>query len=212
MSEIKVKAHIKKLFTTMNAEIEQMVQSAYSSERATKDIMEYVSGRIASISHGYMSTLYFSLSSETLKEPIFQNVDNSNKFYELELNKKIVNAYKFDNKNSVVFQKGLDIKKINRAYASSAVGVGTAAVGGIMLSVLSGVVDIPVIGIIAGAIIAGLASCGVTYYKVVPNINKQRFIEAVKVFMSDLEQEMYKWVDGVIAFYHAQVDELKKTL
>ena len=76
----------------------------------------------------------------------------------------------------------------------------------------TGTVDIPVVGIIAGAIVAGLAGCGVTYCKVVPDINKKRFIEAVKAFMDDLEQEMYKWVDGVIEFYNKQVEELKKTL
>lgn len=212
MSEMKVKAHIKELFATMNAEVENMVQTSYSSEKATEDIMQYVSRKIAASSHGYMSTLYTTLSDETLKEPIFQNVDNANKFFNLELDKKIIDAYKFDDKDSAAFQKGLDIKEINRAYASAAAGVGTAAVGGILLGVLSGVVDMPVVGIIAGAIVAGLVGCGVTYCKVVPDINKQRFIEAIKVFMAALEQEMYKWVDGVIAFYHAQVDELKKTL
>lgn len=159
-----------------------------------------------------MSTLYSSLSDQTLQEPLFQNVDNANKFFDLELDKKIVDAYKFDGKDSAIFEKGLSLHEINRVYASAAAGVGTAAVGGILLSVLSGAVDIPVVGIIAGAIVAGLIGCGVTYCKVVPDINKQRFIEAVKAFMADLEQEMYKWVDGVIEFYNKQVEELKKTL
>lgn len=212
MSEMKVKAHIKELFITMNDEVTNMVQNSYSSEKATKDIMQYVSGKIASTSRGYMSTLYSALSDQTLQEPIFQNVDNANKFFNLELDKKIVDAYKFDGKDSAVFEKGLSLHEINRVYASAAAGVGTATVGGILLGVLSGTVDIPVVGIIAGAIVAGLAGCGVTYCKVVPDINKKRFIEAVKAFMDDLEQEMYKWVDGVIEFYNKQVEELKKTL
>ena len=212
MSEMKVKAHIKELFITMNDEVTNMVQNSYSSEKATKDIMQYVSGKIASTSRGYMSTLYSALSDQTLQEPIFQNVDNANKFFNLELDKKIVDAYKFDGKDSAVFEKGLSLHEINRVYASAAAGVGTATVGGILLGVLSGTVDIPVVGIIAGAIVAGLAGCGVTYCKVVPDINKQRFIEAVKAFMADLEQEMYKWVDGVVEFYNKQVEELKKTL
>ena len=132
MSEAKVKAHIKELFATMNAEVEKMVQNSFSSDKATTDIMEYVSGRIASATRGYMSTLYSSLSAETLKEPIFQNVDNANAFYDLELDKKIVDSYKFDSKDSVVFQKGLDVREINRVYATAAAGVGTAAVGGIL--------------------------------------------------------------------------------
>lgn len=212
MSEMKVKAHIKELFITMNDEVTNMVQNSYSSEKATKDIMQYVSGKIASTSRGYMSTLYSALSDQTLQEPIFQNVDNANKFFNLELDKKIVDAYKFDGKDSAVFENGLSLHEINRVYASAAAGVGTAAVGGILLGVLSGAVDIPMVVIIAGAIVAGLAGCGVTYCKVVPDINKQRFIEAVKAFMADLEQEMYKWVDGVIEFYNKQVEELKKTL
>lgn len=212
MSEMKVKTHIKELFTTMNAEVTNMVQNSYSSEKAIKDIMQYVSGKIASTSRGYMSTLYSSLSDQTLQEPIFQNVDNANRFFDLELDKKIVDAYKFDSKESTIFEKGLNLNEINRVYASAAAGVGTAAVGGILLGVLSGAVDIPVVGIIAGAIVAGLIGCGVTYCKIVPDINKQRFIEAVKTFMADLEQEMYKWVDGVIEFYNKQVEELKKTL
>lgn len=212
MSEMNVKAHIKDLFATMNSEVEKIVQNSPSSEKATADIMEYVSGRIASAARGYMSTLYSSLSAETLKEPIFQNVDNANKFYEMELDKKIVAAYKFDSKDSVSFQKGLSADDINRAYVAAAAGVGTTAVGGVLLGVLSGVVDIPVIGIIAGAIIAGLVGSGITYCKIVPDINKQRFLEAVKSFMADLETEMYKWVDGVIEFYNSQVDKLKTTL
>lgn len=212
MSEMKVKAHIKELFVTMNDEVTNMVQNSYSSEKATKDIMQYVSGKIASTSRGYMSTLYSALSDQTLQEPIFQNVDNANKFFNLELDKKIVDAYKFDGKDSAVFEKGLSLYEINRVYASAAAGVGTATVGGILLGVLSGAVDIPMVGIIAGAIVAGLIGCGVTYCKVVPDINKQRFIEAVKAFTADLEQEMYKWVDGVIEFYNKQVEELKKTL
>lgn len=212
MSEMKVKAHIKELFVTMNNEVTNMVQNSYSSEKVTKDIMQYVSGKIASTSRGYMSTLYSALSDQTLQEPIFQNVDNANKFFNLELDKKIVDAYKFDGKDSAVFEKGLSLHEINRVYASAAAGVGTATVGGILLGVLSGTVDIPMVGIIAGAIVAGLIGCGVTYCKVVPDINKQRFIEAVKAFMAGLEQEMYKWVDGVIKFYNNQVEELKKTL
>ena len=116
MSEAKVMAHIKELFSTMNAEVEKMVQNSFSSDKATTDIMEYVSGRIASATRGYMSTLYSSLSAETLKEPIFQNVDNANAFYDLELDKKIVDSYKFDSKDSVVFQKGLDVREINRKF------------------------------------------------------------------------------------------------
>ena len=105
MSEKKVKDCIKELFSTMNVEVEQTVQNSFSSEKATEDIVQYVSSKIAAASRGYMSTIYTTLSDETLKEPIFQNVSNSNKFFDLELDKKIVETYKFDSKDFPIFSK-----------------------------------------------------------------------------------------------------------
>lgn len=211
MSDMVVKTYIKELFVTMNPEVSKMVNNSMSSEKATEDIMRYVSSKIASASRGYMSTIYSTLSDETLKEPIFQDFDHSNKFFDLELDKKIVEAYKFDVKDLPTFNKMFDVKEINRAYATAVTGAGTAAVGGVLLGVLSGLVNIPIIGIIAGAVVAGLVGSGVTYFKVVPDINRQRFLEATKVFMMNLENEMYCWVDGVIDFYNSKVEELKKT-
>ena len=37
-------------------------------------------------------------------------------------------------------------------------------------------------------------------------------MDAVKSFMAELEDEMFKWVDEVVAYYNKQVEELKKTL
>ncbi len=115
-------------------------------------------------------------------------------------------------KKSVAFQKGIEAHELNKVYTTAAAGVGTAAVGGILLAGLSCAVDIPVGGIISGAIAAGLAGSSITYCKIVPDINKQRLMEAVKSFMAELEEEMYKWIDEVVTYYNKQVDELKKTL
>lgn len=211
MPDMMVKTYIKELFATMSPEVSKMVNNSMSSEKATEDIIRYVSSKIASASRGYMATIYSTLSDETLKEPIFQDLDHSNKFFDLELDKKIVEAYKFDIKELPTFNKRFDVKEINRAYTTAVTGVGTAAVGGVLLGVLSGLVGISIIRIIAGAVLAGLVGSGVAYFKVVPDINKQRFLEAAEVFMKNLESEMYHWVDGVIDFYNAKVEELKMT-
>lgn len=212
MSVEKVSTHIKNLFTAMNDEVEQMVNTTFSLENTVTDIMEYVSKRLSSATNGYLSTLYSSLSGETLKESIFQSVKNANAFYDLELDEKIIECYKFDKKKSAAFQKGIEVHELNRANTTVAAGVGTAAVGGALLVGLSCTVDIPVGGIISGAIAVGLAGSGITYCKIVPDINKQRLMDAVKSFMAELEDEMYKWVDEVVAYYNKQVEELKKTL
>ena len=211
MSDMIVKTYIKELFVTMNQEVSEMVSNSISSEKATEDIIRYVSSKLAAASYGYMSTIYSTLSDKTLKEPIFQDLDYANKFFDLELDKNILDTYKFTVTDSPALNKRLDIKEINRFYSTAVPGVGTAVCGGILLSALSSLVKIPTIGIVAGAIAVGLVGSGIAHFKVVPDINKQRFFEAAKVFMNNLENDMYHWVDGVIDFYNAKVEELKKT-
>ena len=212
MSVEKVNTHVKNLFTTMDDEVEQMVNTTFSPEATATEIMEYVSKRLSSATNGYISTLYSSLSSETLQEAAFQSAKNANAFYDLELDEKMIECCKFDRKKSKKKKKGIEVHELNRVNTTVAAGVGTAAVGGALLAGLSCVVDIPVGGIISGAIAVGLAGSGITYCKIVPDINKQRLMDAVKSFMAELEDEMFKWVDEVVAYYNKQVEELKKTL
>lgn len=210
MSEYKVNEYIKELFQTMRVETDKMIATSPSSKKATEDIMTYVAGTVAAESRGYITTLYSALSEETLKEPFFVDVDHSNLFFEMQLDNKILKAYKFDINDLPELEGGINFREINRTYATAAAGVGTAAVGGILLGVLSGTIDIPIIGIIAGAVLIGLVGAGVTYGKVVPDMNKLRFSQATHQFLSDLETEMYHWVDGIVDYYNKEVEEFKK--
>lgn len=212
MSEIKVKNMIYDLFAEMNGHMEGIIRTSASADMATKRIMEYVSSTVASNSLGYISALYSSLSKKTLSEEVFQNVENANKFYELGLRKILVEAYEFDVESVSAYKDGIDFKEINRVYASAGASVGSAAVGGILLGVLSGIVDIPMVVIIAGAVLAGIAGGGVTYVKLVPEKNKKQYAASVLSFMKELEGSMIKWVDDVVMFYNQQVDELKMAL
>ena len=211
MSE-KVKGYIKELFVEMNEEVADIVSTSPSSSVATQSIMEYVSSKIAASSRGYMVDLYSELSKKTLSEEIFQDPANANKFYELNMRQKINDAYQFDVQSLDAYNTGVDFKEINRVYATAGAAVGSAAVGGILLGVLSGVVEIPLVVIIAGAVLAGLAGGGVTYAKVVPEKNRAAFSKAVVDFMMGLEVELLSWVDEVVKFYNQKVEELKATL
>ena len=212
MSKTNVKGMIHDLFTDMNSQMEEIIRTSTTANMATKRIMEYVSSTVASNSLGYISALYSSLSKKTLSEEVFQNVENANRFYELGLRKKLVEAYEFDVENVSAYKAGIDFKEINRIYASAGAAVGSATVGGILLGVLSGIVDIPMVVIIAGAVLAGVAGGSVTYAKVVPEINKKQYAASVFSFMKELEDSMNKWVDDVVRFYNQQVAELKKAL
>lgn len=211
MSE-QVKGSVKKLFVKLNEEVSEIVRTSPSLDAATRNIMEYVSGEIAASSQGYMTDLYSELSQKTLSEAIFQDPANANRFYELNMRKKISDAYKFNVRDLASYRAGVDFKEINRVYTSAGAAAGSAAVGGILLGALSGVVEIPMVVIIAGAVLAGIAGGGVTYGKVVPDKNKANFLKAVQDFMAELEKELLNWIDEVVKFYHQKVDELKAAL
>lgn len=211
MSE-KVKGYIKSLFVDLNEEVADIVQTSPSSSAATQSIMDIVSGKIAASSQSYMVDLYSELSRKTLSEEIFKDPANANKFYELNMRKKISDAYKFDIQDLDAYSKGIDFKEVNRLYTSAGAAVGSAAVGGILLGVLSGVVDIPMVVIIAGAVLVGIAGGGIAYAKVAPDRDKVKFLNAVQSFMAKLEDALMNWVDEVVKFYNRTVDELKRTL
>jgi len=210
MAEVTVKGKIRELFVTMNQEIDGMVANSCSTEKAIEDIIGYVSRKLAASSRGYISSLYTTLSDKTLSEPEFQSSDHANRFFDLELDRKMEEAYKYV-KELPQFSSGINCKGINRCLTSALTG--TVVLGGSLLWARYGSVHIHVKGAISVAVIvvlvwlAGFAVC----YFVVPKFNRRKLSKAVKPFMSDLEQEMYKWADDVTAFYNTQVEELKRS-
>ena len=207
-----VKKMISEKINAMLPELEEMVDHAPSSEMAAQNVMNYASSKIVGMSRGWLSTEYAELSEKTLSEDIFQIPVNANKFYALELQKEIMDKYKLDIKTLNSYKEGMTVREVNRIYASAGAAVGTAAVGGILLGVLSGAVDIPLVVIIAGAVACALVGGGVTYAKIVPNVNKNRYKEALRKFSVELTSELCQWVDTVADFYDAEVSKLKETL
>ncbi len=212
MSENKVKNYIKELFEELNMAVMNIVETIPDTDVATQHIMETVSGRVTAATEGYVFDLYSLLSKETLKEEIFQDAANANRFYELNLRKQIAEAYQFNIQSLKACSTSLDFKEINRTYATAAATAGTAAAGGILLGILHGLVHIPFAVVIAGAVLAGIGGGSVTYMKIVPEKNKEVFQTAVNRFMEGLEQELLNWVDDVINFYGQKVEELKQSL
>lgn len=210
MSE-QVKGYINELFVEMNKEVANIVRTSHTSSDATKSIMEFVSIKVASSSQSYMVDIYSEMSKKTLSEEIFKDSANANRFYELNMRQMINDAYRFDVQDLDAYSTGIDFKEINSAYVSAGIAVGSTAVSGILLGVLSGVVKIPMVIIIAGAVLVGIAG-GVTCTKTVPKINKANYLKSVHNFMTELENELLNWVDEVVKFYNQKVDELKDTL
>lgn len=209
MSDTKENIHL--LFEEMNREVKSILIFSHTADQATNAILDYVPEKVATAAEGYMIDLYKVLSNQTLSETVFKEAANANKFYELQLRQKITTAYRFDVKDLQEYIKGKSFDEINSIYSTAIAGVGGALVSGVLLGVLSGTVDhIPVVGIIVGAILVGLASAGI--YNGASKIKKKDYCKAVQSFMADLEEELIKWVDSVIDFYNSKVEELKATL
>lgn len=207
-----VKGYVNELFITLNQTVANIVKTSPSPAVAIRRITETVSGEIEAASMGYMADIYQELSQETKQEAIFQDAANANKFYALNMRQRINDACRFDIQNLKVYSAGVQFKEINRTYASAGAAVGSAAVGGILFGILSSVTELPVMAAVIGAALVGVGGGAVTYYKVVPERDKANLLAAVHSFMQELEQELYRWVDGVVVFYHTQVEELKATL
>lgn len=210
MSESKVHTYINELFQILGTDTEKMITCGKSFSSLSEEIVSYVASTIAAESRGYISSLYTSLSRVSMNDPFFIDPVHANMFYDAQLDNKISSEFGFDIEKFSLSKEGIEFKEINKPYTTVAVGMGIAALAGILLGVLSGVVDISDFAIIAGVVFAGAIGAGITYGKIIPDMNKKRFTEAVHRFLSDLEIEMHKWVNDIVVFYNREVDELKK--
>ena len=207
----KTKEYIDEMFLKINTDVSKIIESSATVEIATQQIMETVSSKITVAIQGYMIDIYSELSKATLSEPIFQKPENANKFYGLNLRQKISQAYQFDIQDLRAYTEGISYNEIGKTYATAGAVVGSAAVGGILLGILSGTVHLPLVVVIAGAVACGVAG-GMVADMRIDNINKDRYKNTIMIFMSSLKDDLIKWVDDVIAFYNQEVNDLKDTL
>lgn len=111
-----------------------------------------------------------------------REMSGRNTWYDLELKQKIYSAYQFDVRDLSAYQAGITSKEINVAYATAGAAVGGVAVGGILLGALSGVVHIPMVVIIAGAVLTGLGG-GYAACKTVPAKNAANYTDGALSFL-----------------------------
>ena len=207
----KTKEYIDKMFLKINADVSKIIENSSTAEIATQQIMETVSNKITVAIQGYIIDIYSELSKATLLEPIFQKPENANKFYELNLRQKISQAYQFDIQDLRAYTKGISYKEIGKTYATIGAVVGSTAVGGVLLGVLSGVVHLPLVVVIAGAVACGIAGGKFADMKI-DNVNRDRYKNTIMTFMRSLKDDLIKWVDDVIAFYNQEVSNLRDSL
>ena len=70
---------------------------------------------------------------------------------------------------------------------------------------ISGLINIPIAVIIAGAVAAGVAA-----YFAVPEKNKKEYNRAVSKYLNDMENEILDWLTEVENYFDSQVRTIYK--
>lgn len=202
-NELKNEVH--KMFSELVEKAKEITETSRTAQIATKRISDMVSLRVSTESKGYIIDMYTSLVSRVKEDQFFKDSEHLNAFYRLNLRDKLNNKYHFDVKSSDTYKKEIEFKEINRFYATAGATVGTLSVGGILNFVISGLINIPIAIIIAGAVVAGVG----TYYKV-PEKNKKEYNRAVRKYLHDMENEILDWLIEVENYFESQVRTIYK--
>lgn len=193
------------LFKELVGKTEEIIASSRTNTDATERIMRLVSSTVSAEAEGYMIDLYASLVDKIKEEEYFKAPEHLNAFYRLNLRDDLNEKYQFSIDSIDVYKKGIQYKEINSIYASVGAVAGTLAVGGILKFALSGVVNIPFVVVIAGAVAAACAT-----YFAIPTRSKKEYQRAVDSFMSDLENEILDWFVDVEVYFDEKVRTLYK--
>lgn len=202
-NELKNEVH--KMFSELVEKAKEITETSRTAQIATERISDMVSLRVSTESKGYIIDMYTSLVSRVKEDQFFKDSEHLNAFYRLNLRDKLNNKYHFDVKSSDTYKKEIEFKEINRFYATAGATVGTLSVGGILNFVISGLINIPIAIIIAGAVAAGVG----TYYKV-PEKNKKEYNRAVRKYLHDMENEILDWLIEVENYFDSQVRTIYK--
>lgn len=193
------------LFEELSEKTNQIASEARTNTEATDRIMRLVSSSISAEAEGYMVDMYACLVEKIKSEEYFNNPENLNAFYRLNLREELNEKYQFNIENIDAYKKGIEYKEINQLYVAAGTAAGTLALGGILKFALSTVIGIPFPIIIAGALVTACAA-----YFAIPTKNRKEYKKAVDKFMKDLENDILDWFVDVEVYFEQQVRTLYK--
>lgn len=198
---------IEELFNKLKGRSIELLVAFPDTNQASKMIVELVSSETNIRSKTILTDVYDQMSREVLASSDFSDSARKNRFYDMNLRSEIIEKYRFDITSLNSFQGGIPFKEINVMYASIAAAAGTTALGGILKYALINTIDIPIVFVVAGAL---LVFCG-AYFKSVPNRNKVAFEHALNSFFMEAKQGFIAWFDEIERYFNKRVDELIKS-
>ena len=195
---------INSLFCELRKEVEEIIDTSKTYKVASEMIVDIVASKVVTESKGYVIDLYASLVNDIKKDDYFKNPNHLNDFYRLNLREELNEKYNFEITSLDSYKKGIEFDEINNLYATAGAAAGTLAVGGILKFAISGIVNIPFIVIIAGAVGAALV-----VNKAIIIQNKKEFKIVVDKFLKDMEHEIIDWLNDVADYFQSRVNSLR---
>jgi len=202
-NELKKEVHL--MFGELAEKAKEIVEISRTTQSATERISEVVASRVSAESEGYIVDMYTCLVNKIKEDEYFKNPEHLNAFYRLNLREELNEKYHFDVVSMDSYKKGIEFTEINRLYAVAGATAGTLAIGGILKFAISGLINIPIAIIIAGAVVAGIAA-----YFVIPKKNKKEFQRAVDKYLNDMENEILDWLTEVENYFEGKVRTIYK--
>ena len=191
------------LFAELQKRTMKIASEAKTNTEATERIMRVVSGTISSEAEGYMVDMYACLMKKIKNEEFFQNPENMNAFYRLNLREDLNEKYQFNIESIDAYKRGIEYKEVNQLYVAAGAAAGTLALGEILKFALSSSIGIPFPIIIAGALVAACAA-----YFAIPTKNRKDYKKAVDKFLHDLKNDILDWFVEVEVYFDRQVRNL----
>lgn len=202
-NELKNEVHA--MFSELAEKVKEITETSRTAQMATERISDVVASRVSAESEGYIVDMYTCLVDKIKEDEYFKDSEHLNAFYRLNLREELNEKYHFEVESLDAYKKGIKFKEIKRLYAEAGVAAGTLAVGGILKFAISGLINIPVAVIIAGAVAAGVAA-----YFAVSERNKKEYNRAVGKYLNDMENEILDWLTEVKNYLDSQVRTIYK--
>ena len=200
-----LESDISLLFCELRKEVEEIIDTSNTYKIASAMIVDIISSKIATESKGYVIDLYISLVNDIKNDDYFKNPNHLNDFYRLNLREDLNNKYNFDITSLDTYKKGIEFDEINNLYATAGAAAGTLTVGGILKYTICGIVNIPLIVIIAGA-----AAVALVVNKAISIKNKNEFKRVVDKFLKDMESDILNWLDDIANYFQDRVSSLRE--
>lgn len=188
------------MFSELAEKAKEITENSSTVQIATERISDMVSSKVLAESEGYIVDIYTALVTKIKEDDFFKDSEHLNAFYRLNLREELNEKYHFDIVSLDSYKKGIKFKEVNRLYATACATAGTLALGGILKFAISGLINIPIAVIIAGAVATGIAT-----YFVVPQKNKREYNQAVGKYLNDMENEILDWLTEIEIYFDSKV-------